>query len=428
MARIFISYAHEDEAEMLQLQKFLAPLLRDDRMEIWVDRHIQAGASWEEEIMRELNEADVVIMLVSADFLASTFINEVEIPRAMERREKEGITVIPVILNHCQWTQTELQALQALPTDGKPIADYDNTDKAYNEVVSSIGKLLNKSQKKRSSRSERESFTFHDWHRYTCDRIPQDRKFKQVVRRTNQQKAHFYYIYGLDLHSHFGLVKRFQYDLMGVLKSHLNPKLAKACDVERSEIIPVMLDQDLEYHKIDILTSLFADFDVQPNSHEPLLDKTVVDLWQSAPRLKGLGPDDQVCCYLGIHELDWDTGITPQIVDWLISDFCGSALPAEAPTFHFFLGIEFDDLDSPVRDEVVEAIREKGRIHILDELQVVVRRDVQRWFNMYRNIFSDPKEREELLKKYFDSNTEEFYMNDIEVTLKQIIDQLAKKS
>jgi hypothetical protein len=428
MARIFISYAHEDEAEMLQMQKFLAPLLRDDRTEIWVDRHIQAGASWEEEIMRELNEADVVIMLISADFLASTFINEVEIPRAMERREKEGITVIPVILNHCQWTLTGLKALQALPKDGKPIADYDNTDKAYNEVVTGIGKLLNKSSKKRSSSGEREKFNFHDWHRYTCDRTPQDRRFKQVIRGTDQQKACFYYIYGLDLHSHFGLVKRFQYDLMGVLKSHLNPKLAKACTVERSEIIPVMLDEDLEYHKIDILTSLFADFDVQPNSHEPLLDKTIVDLWQSAPRLKGLGPDDQVCCYLGIHELDWDAGVTPQIVDWLISDFCGSNLPAEAPTFHFYLGIEFERPDSPVRDEVLEAIREKERIYVLDELQIVRRRDIQRWFNMYRNIFSDPTRRDELLNEHFGADADEFYMNEVEVKLKKIIDQLAKNT
>lgn len=269
-------------------------------------------------------------------------------------------------------------------------------------------------------RGEKGRGLFHEYHRYTCDRMPQNRQFQHISRTKGNEKARFYYIYGLDRHSHFGLVQRFCYDLMGVLKSHFNPDLEAICTVEQSEIIPVILHQDLEYDKIDVISSLFVDFELQPDHHEPLLTRNLNYFWHNCPRLHKLTARDQVACYLVISEDDWNDEITPQVVRWLIDDFCGSSLPPEAPTFHFFFGIEFYDNNSPVREKVKTAIRSGGRVDMLEELHMVKKADVRRWFNMYRNMLQDRQKREALLAKVC-GDKEEFFMDEIEEQLLSVI-------
>ena len=72
-------------------------------LSIWGDRRIAEGDAWYPEIEEALNEADVAILLISADFLTSRFIRGEEVPLLLERREKEGIRVIPLILKPCPW-------------------------------------------------------------------------------------------------------------------------------------------------------------------------------------------------------------------------------------------------------------------------------------------------------------------------------------
>src|SRR5688572_6254 len=96
-AKVFISYAHEDEAHKDKLLTHLASLRRQGVIATWHDRDIRAGREWSAEIRAQLDTADVVLLLVSADFLASDFCHEIELARALERHEAGEAHVIPII-------------------------------------------------------------------------------------------------------------------------------------------------------------------------------------------------------------------------------------------------------------------------------------------------------------------------------------------
>ncbi len=265
----------------------------------------------------------------------------------------------------------------------------------------------------------------HDYHRYTCNRTLQNNDFQKIRRRQADARTHFFYIYGLDRHSHYGLVQRFSYDLEGLLGSYRNPKVQARCKVDRANMIALAYNPDLEAYKTDILTALFFEFELDPDACEPLLSRKLDYLRRHSPRLRALGSEDRVFLYFVISELDWDREVTPALVRWLIDEFCGVELPADSPAFYFFFGIEFEDEDSPVKAEVEAAIRSGGRIQILPELQMVSAADLKRWFNTYRMFMQERRRRDELQGRYFEAK-EQFYMDEIERKLEQLIDELNK--
>ncbi len=264
----------------------------------------------------------------------------------------------------------------------------------------------------------------HDWHRYTCDRVEQNNRFQQIRRDGAGSRVHFFYIYGLDRHAHTALVERFAYDLEGLLRSQYHSGVSQRCRVEREFDFSLLLNPDPDEYRTDLLTNFFTAFGLDPDRYGPLLETTLHDLLRDSPRLRALGPNDHVCCYLGIPEWDWDTEVTPAAVTWLIDHFCGTNLPPDAPRFFFFFGIEFEDDHSPVRQEVEAAIRAGGnRVHILPELHMVLPRDLKRWFNNYRKWMPDRKQREQLYEQFF-GDREARYMEDVIERLGQIIEQL----
>jgi TIR domain len=118
---IFFSYAHEDEEFLNKIQKHLIPLYREGLIELlWHDRNIGAGTEWEKQIDTFLNKADIILLLVSPDFMASDYCYSKEMKRAIERHDHQQACVIPVILRHSQWKTSPIGKLQAVPTDGKP--------------------------------------------------------------------------------------------------------------------------------------------------------------------------------------------------------------------------------------------------------------------------------------------------------------------
>jgi TIR domain len=137
-ARVFISYAHADETFREQLDKQLSILKRAGIVEIWHDRRLVAGEEWDHGIKAELEHANIILLLVSPDFIASDYINDVEIARAMERHESGSACVIPVILRHCAWNLTTFAKLQALPKNAKPVAKWADMDEALLDIVNGI--------------------------------------------------------------------------------------------------------------------------------------------------------------------------------------------------------------------------------------------------------------------------------------------------
>src|SRR6266704_361408 len=118
--KIFFCYAHEDKQHLDRLKKQLKPLQRQAIIEIQYDGDICAGTEWEPEIKKYLNEAQIILLLVSPDFMASDYCDSIEMTRALERHKRREACVVPIILRPVAWKDT-LGNLQALPTNANPV-------------------------------------------------------------------------------------------------------------------------------------------------------------------------------------------------------------------------------------------------------------------------------------------------------------------
>jgi len=135
---VFFSYAHKDEELMNELREHLAELERRGMIKSWHDREIPPGGEWDGEILRYLERADIILLLVSSSFLASAYINMKELTRALERHERGEVRVIPVILRSCLWEDAPFAKFQALPSNGKPISSWEDRDLAFTEVARGV--------------------------------------------------------------------------------------------------------------------------------------------------------------------------------------------------------------------------------------------------------------------------------------------------
>lgn len=140
--RIFFSYAREDEQLRNELEKHLATLKHSALVETWHDRCIIPGNEWEQEINDKIEQADLILVLVSVDFLASDYCSDREMSRALERHDRGEARVIPIILRPVSWTRTRLGRLQALPRDGRPVTDWPDRDAAFHEVAHGIEQAI----------------------------------------------------------------------------------------------------------------------------------------------------------------------------------------------------------------------------------------------------------------------------------------------
>ena len=140
--RVFCSYSHEDEKLRKQLETHLAAMRRSGLVDSWSDREIVPGTNWEAEINEELEAADIVLMLVSPAFIASDFCYSVELRRALERFKNGEALLIPVSLRPCDWKDTPLAGLQALPAGAKPVTEWSNRDKALLDVTKGIRRAI----------------------------------------------------------------------------------------------------------------------------------------------------------------------------------------------------------------------------------------------------------------------------------------------
>ncbi len=120
---VFISYSHKDEDWKNRLVSHLGVLQSEGHLDIWDDRRIEAGDDWYPEIQKAIDTASVAILLISADFLTSKFILSEEVPRLLERREKDGLRIFPVIAKPCAWQHVKwLERMLVRPKDGRPIS------------------------------------------------------------------------------------------------------------------------------------------------------------------------------------------------------------------------------------------------------------------------------------------------------------------
>ncbi len=143
MTKVFISYAHTDENYRKELEKHLSVLKRNNYIDTWTDREIVAGQNWGNQISKELEEAKVILLLISSDFLASNYCYDIEMKKAIERHNNKEAFVVPIILRYCDWSNTPFSVIQGLPVNAKPIRDWSDQDQAFLNIVDGIKILLN---------------------------------------------------------------------------------------------------------------------------------------------------------------------------------------------------------------------------------------------------------------------------------------------
>ncbi|HKQ77733.1 MAG TPA: tetratricopeptide repeat protein [Blastocatellia bacterium] len=139
---VFFSYSHRDETLCDELNAHLAALRRQSVIRNWTDRKITAGDDWRDEIEKHLDSADLILLLVSSDFLNSDFCYLIETSRALLRHESGDARVIPVILRPVDWQGLAISKLQALPKDGKPVNSWTDRDEAWLNVAQGVRKAI----------------------------------------------------------------------------------------------------------------------------------------------------------------------------------------------------------------------------------------------------------------------------------------------
>lgn len=145
--KLFISYSHTDEKEIVRFIKHIAPLKTNGLIENWYDRKIIPGQEFQDKIDNNLQDADIICLFISADFLSSNACMK-EKENALKYKRTKGIAVIPIILSTCGWLDDkDLSSLLALPIDGQPISDFTDSNKAWNIVYNGLKDVVKKELK-----------------------------------------------------------------------------------------------------------------------------------------------------------------------------------------------------------------------------------------------------------------------------------------
>lgn len=142
MVKIAFSYSHADELLRNELEKHLSALKRQGLIDTWHDRRILAGQEFDDEINRNFETADIILLLVSPDFIASDYCYNVEVSGAIDRHNAGKVKLIPIILRPCDWHDLPFGRILAATKDGKPITHFPSYDDGFLEVVTAIKKAI----------------------------------------------------------------------------------------------------------------------------------------------------------------------------------------------------------------------------------------------------------------------------------------------
>lgn len=142
LCHVFVSYAGVDEPARVRLDVHLAPLVREGLIDLWSDRAIARGSDWERDIEHELATAEIVLLLVTPDFVASVYCFEKELGEALRRHEEEGVRILPVLVRPVDLGNLPFGRFQGLPLDLRPISMWPDADEAWLQVAQGVRKTV----------------------------------------------------------------------------------------------------------------------------------------------------------------------------------------------------------------------------------------------------------------------------------------------
>ena len=139
---LFHSYAREDVSLYEELERHLRHLCRFLGVVVWHAGLAPPGANVARETSKRLDEANIIVVLVTANYLSSDLLYFGELSRAMERHDSDDARVIPIIVRHCDWDIAPFAKLKPLPTGGKPVSAWSDRDEAWTDVAKGIRQAI----------------------------------------------------------------------------------------------------------------------------------------------------------------------------------------------------------------------------------------------------------------------------------------------
>lgn len=139
---VFLSFAPDDEERREALVRHLAQLEREGSIRLWHKGMVGPGQEKMDGVEHHLATANIVLLLVSANFIGSDDLYKVDVKRAMERHARREARVVPVVLGECDWQAADFGELEALPPGGRPVLGYKNQDKAFAEIARGVRAIV----------------------------------------------------------------------------------------------------------------------------------------------------------------------------------------------------------------------------------------------------------------------------------------------
>jgi hypothetical protein len=153
---VFISYAHEDEQIKKDLDNHLTTLKHSDKINVWHDRRLKGGDEWDKSIKEEIQKADIILLLISPDFISSSYIYRIELEIAMQKHENGEAQVIPIYVSSVDTKYEPYRKLNPLPKDAKPIDLSENKNKTLADIAVSLREIV----EEKITQLERKDITF----------------------------------------------------------------------------------------------------------------------------------------------------------------------------------------------------------------------------------------------------------------------------
>lgn len=121
------------------------PLVHEDELIVWTDKHIRVGSDWRREILHNLNSATAVVLVVSANCLASKFITKVELPAALVAAQERNIAIFQLIVGPSMVAANpHLAKLQAVNDPARPLSSLPKAkqEEALLHLAEEVAKAL----------------------------------------------------------------------------------------------------------------------------------------------------------------------------------------------------------------------------------------------------------------------------------------------
>ncbi|MEH2162178.1 MAG: SUMF1/EgtB/PvdO family nonheme iron enzyme [Nostoc sp.] len=269
--KVFCSYSHNDEPLKDELAKHLTMLERQGVISTWHDRKIPPGREWDQQINENLNTADIILLLVSSDFIYSKYCWDVEVTKAIERHEVGEACVIPIILRNVSWQSAPFAKLQALPKNAQPVKSWNNQDDAFTNIAEGIkfaAEQLIKERQQKWANANREAAIVE--YRLKAEEFASDGEISLVeseilkdlqeklkltdsearVMREKALEPYGIYKKNIDKYRQFllGFVEQHGYPLDEKAKNELK-KLQQHYGLKDDDVVRLEKEQELEYQK-----------------------------------------------------------------------------------------------------------------------------------------------------------------------------------